>query len=216
MNKKINILTRTSNRPKGFEVCANSIINQTYKDVNHVVAYDNEEDLSYIDKFENITKVKIDRQEIIANDTSINPNNPNFWYSPHNLYCNSMLDAVEDGWVMFLDDDDMLIDEDALEEIAFNIKDEDTIIVWQMRYPTGMVLPDPQSFVNKQIRLGGIGSPCFLFHSKWKDEARWDAYKCGDFRFLEQLYNKIPNKKWVRKPYIQLNNNGGFGKKQDI
>ena len=216
MNKKINILTRTSNRPNGFKTCANSVVKQTYDNVNHIVAYDNDEDLSYIDGFENITKIKIDREELINNDASVNPNNPSFWFSPHNLYCNSLLDSVEDGWIMFLDDDDMLIDDDALEEIAFHIQNEDTMLIWQMRYPTGNMLPDQQSFITKQIRLGGIGSPCFLFHSKWKNEARWDAYKCGDFRFLEKIHNKIPNKKWIKKPYIQLNNNGGLGKKQDI
>lgn len=216
MSHKINILTRTSNRPKGFEICANSVTNQTYDNINHIIGYDNDTDLSYIDKFKNITKVKIDREELIKNDTSVDPKNPSFWFSPHNLYCNSLLDAVEEGWVMFLDDDDMLIDNDAIQEIILNIKDEDTILIWQMRYPTGKLLPDQHSFSNKQIRLGGIGSPCFLFHSKWKDKARWDAYKCGDFRFLEKIYNNIPNERWVKKPFVQLNNNGGFGKKEDI
>jgi glycosyltransferase involved in cell wall biosynthesis len=216
MNEKINILTRTSNRPKGFSICADSIVNQTYGNINHIVSYDDDKDLEYISKYENIKAIKIDREEIIKNDTSVDPKNPNFWFSPHNLYCNPLLDAVEEGWVMFLDDDDMLIDNDVIEEIVLNIKDEDTMLIWQMRYPTGNLLPDQYSFLNKQIRLGGIGSPCFLFHSKWKDEARWDAYKCGDFRFLEKIYNKVPKKSWIRKPFIQLNNNGGLGKKIDI
>lgn len=216
INPLINILTRTSNRPKGFEVCAKSISNQTYKNLKHIVSYDNQEDLSYINNFENIIKIKIDKEQIIINDKSLKMDNPAFWFSPHNLYCNELIDSVEDGWIMFLDDDDMLIDNKVLEEISLNIENEDTILIWQMKYPTGRLLPDEQSFINKTIRLGGIGSPCFLFHSKWKNEARWDAYKCGDFRFLEQLYNKIPNKKWIKKPFIQLNNNGGLGKKQDI
>lgn len=212
----INILTRTSNRPKGFKINAESVKNQTYDNINHIIAYDNDNDLEYINKFEGITSVKIDREEIIKNDTSVDPKNPNYWFSPHNLYCNSLLDNVEDGWIMFLDDDDMLLNDTVISEIVDNIEDEDTILIWKMRYPQGNMLPDNISFSRKQIRLGGIGSPCFLFHSKWKNESRWDAYKCGDFRFLNKIFNKIPKSKWIQKPFIQLNNNGGFGKKKDI
>lgn len=215
MRPTINILTRTSNRPNGFKVCANSIKNQSYDNILHLVSYDNSKDLEYINEF-NVKKVKIDRENIISNDTSVNPNNPNFWFSPHNLYCNELLENVEDGWIMFLDDDDMLISDTVIEEIYKNIIDEDTILIWQMRYPNGSVLPNSIDFKYKKIRLGGIGSPCFLFHSKWKKLSVWDAYKCGDYRFLEKLYSKIPNKKWIEKPFIQLNNSGGHGKKIDI
>lgn len=211
----INILTRTSNRPNGFGMCVNSIKNQTYDKINHIVSYDNDLDLNYINNY-NVTKIKINREEIIKNDKSVNPNNPNFWFSPHNLYCNSLLDVVEDGFIMFLDDDDMLLHENVIEVIVNNIVDEDTILIWKMQYPNGSVLPDNNAFKTKSIRLGGIGSPCFLFHSKWKDFYRWDAYKCGDYRFLEKLYKKIPNNKWINTPFIKLNNSGGLGKKEDI
>jgi len=212
----INILTRTSNRPNGFKICQESISKQTYKNINHMVSYDNDDDLKYLNNYPNIKKVKIDREEVIKNDKSVNPNNPNFWFSPHNLYCNSLLDEVKDGYIMFLDDDDMLLHENVIEVIVNNIVDEDTLLIWKMQYPDGRLLPDNNSFKTKSIRLGGIGLPCFLFHRKWKDLYRWDAYKCGDYRFLEKLYKKIPNNKWINSPFIKLNNSGGLGKKEDI
>lgn len=211
----INILTRTSNRPNGFDICVNSIKKQTYENINHIVSYDDDLDLNYINNY-NVSKIKINREEIIKNDKSVNPNNPNFWFSPHNLYCNSLLDEVKDGYIMFLDDDDMLLHENVIEVIVDNIVDEDTILIWKMQYPDGRLLPDSNSYNTKKIRLGGIGSPCFLFHSKWKDFYRWDAYKCGDYRFLEKLYKKIPNNKWINSPFIKLNNSGGLGKKEDV
>ena len=211
----INILTRTSNRPNGFDICVNSIKKQTYENINHIVSYDDDLDLNYINNY-NVSKIKINREEIIKNDKSVNPNNPNFWFSPHNLYCNSLLDEVKDGYIMFLDDDDMLLHENVIEVIVDNIVDEDTILIWKMQYPDGRLLPDSNSYNTKKIRLGGIGSPCFLFHSKWKDFYRWDAYKCGDYRFLEKLYKKIPNNKWINSPFIILNNSGGLGKKEDV
>jgi len=211
----INILTRTSNRPNGFDMCVNSIKKQTYENINHIVSYDDDLDLNYINNY-NVSKIKINREEIIKNDKSVNPNNPSFWFSPHNLYCNSLLDEVKDGYIMFLDDDDMLLHENVIEVIVNNIVDEDTILIWKMQYPNGRCLPDNNSFKTKSIRLNGIGSPCFLFHSKYKDESTWDAYKCSDFRFLKKLYKKIPNKEWINEILIQLNNSGGFGKKKDI
>lgn len=211
----INILTRTSNRPNGFDMCVKSIKKQTYENINHIVSYDDDLDLNYINNY-NVSKIKINREEIIKNDKSVNPNNPNFWFSPHNLYCNSLLDEVKDGYIMFLDDDDMLLHENVIEVIVNNIVDEDTILIWKMQYPDGRLLPDSNSYNMKNIKLGGIGSPCFLFHSKWKDLYRWDAYKCGDYRFLEKLYKKIPNNKWINAPFIKLNNSGGLGKKEDI
>ena len=211
----INILTRTSNRPNGFNMCVNSIKNQTYDNINHMVSYDNDLDLNYIDDY-NVVKVRIDRGEAIKNDKSVNPNNPSFWFSPHNLYCNYLLDEVKDGYIMFLDDDDMLLHENVIEVIVNNIVNEDTILIWKMQYPDGRLLPDNTSYKNKTIRLGGIGSPCFLFHSKWKDLYRWDGYKCGDYRFLDKLYKQIPNNKWINSPFIRLNNSGGHGNRGDI
>ena len=117
---------------------------------------------------------------------------------------------------MFLDDDDMLYNDTAIQKIVNNIVDNDTLLIWKMRYPNGRFLPDNHSFYHKKIKLGGIGSPCFLFHSKYKNVAKWDAYKCGDFRFLEKIHNKIPKKKWIDDIFIQLNNEGGYGKRVDI
>ena len=215
MDTIFNILTRTSNRPNGFDKCYNSIINQTYKNINHIVSYDNDKDLDYLNKYD-LTKVKVDREFLIKTDTSKVQKSPNFWFSPHNLYLNVLLEHVSDGWIIFLDDDDMLLSDTVIEEINNSLVDEDTMLIWQMRYPNGMILPNNSDYKLKKIRLGGIGGSCFTFHSKWKDVAKWDAYKCGDFRFLEKLSKSIPNKKWIDSPFIQLNNGGGHGKRIDL
>lgn len=214
-NPLINVLTRTSSRPKGFEICVNSVRNQTYTNINHIISYDDDKDLEYIKNF-NVKKIKINKDNIIKNYTGEKFNNPNFWFSPHNLYCNVLLNEVSDGWIMFLDDDDMLTDKYVIEKIVNNISNNDTMIIWQMKYPNGKVLPDENSFSSKKISLGGIGSPCYTFHSKWKNNYEWDAYKCGDFRYLEKIYNTIPNKKWIKEPLITLNNFGGHGLKKDV
>ena len=55
----LNILTRTSNRPNGFKRCYNSIKNQTYKKINHIVSCDNEKDLNYLNNYDDIEVIKI-------------------------------------------------------------------------------------------------------------------------------------------------------------
>lgn len=211
----INILTRTSNRPKGFKKCHTSITSQTFKNFRHIVSFDNEEDLNYLKDY-NIDFVNINRKKLIEKDKSFYSKRK--YYSPHNLYCNYLLDEVEKGWVMFLDDDDMLANNYVLEKLKNIIENvsEKTLIIWQMEYPDGKVLPGKNLMDNKILKMYNIGSPCFLFHSRYAKKFKWDSGKCADFRFLQKLYRRIPNNVWIEEPLIKLNNFGDLGNQNDI
>lgn len=215
-NIKINILTRTSNRPVGFKRCYTSVKEQTYKNIKNIVSYDNDADLSYLNEF-NVDKVNVTqlKQTKPIQETDAEGN----LFAPYNLYCNTLLDQVEDGWILFLDDDDHLYHNKVLEEIVSNLQqnyDEDAMYVWQMRYPDGRVLPTNQQIGNQVIKKNYIGSPCFLFHSTYKNDVHWDAYKGSDFRFLQQLLKKTPKKVFIPKVMVQINNLGDYGKRNDI
>ena len=208
----INVLTRTNNRPKGFHNCHQSIVNQTYKKVKHVVSYEHEKDLDYIDKYD-LVKVKVNKT---SSDVLVNENDEVF--APYNLFCNDLLDKVEDGWILFLDDDDNFFHNKVLAELVSRIAkaDEDTLFIWQMRYPSGKVLPLDTHFKKEEIEINHIGSPCVAFHSKHKDEVRWDKWKRSDFRFINKLFNKLAKKVWIKEVYIQINNHGDFGRQNDL
>jgi hypothetical protein len=208
----INILTRTSNRPNFFNRNVNSVNSQTYKNIRHIVSYDNDDDLEYINKHGNLTLVKIDKNKLIQEDDSPNPNTGK--YSPHNLYFNEMLKIVEEGWVIFLDDDDLFYDEHSLETIVNNILDDDTMVIWQMNFINNLILP-PIDELNNKPKLGKIGSPCFTFNIKNIGDIKWDGWKCGDFRFILNIYNKIPNKIIIPKVLVDINNIGS-GNKNDF
>ena len=64
--------------------------------------------------------------------------------------------------------------------------------------------------------MNQIGSPCFIFHSKHKEYAKWDEWKASDYRVFNNLFDKIPNKQWIEKVYIQINNFGDLGNRNDI
>ena len=167
-NITINILTRTSNRPNGFRQCYESVNRQTYTHIKHYVSYDNEKTFSYLEDFNIIpVKVSVKKKDKPKVDAQGN------LYAPYNLYCNELLDKVEDGWVIFLDDDDRLFNDNVLYGIAKLISNcsKNTLIIGRMRYPNGKLIPSRESIEAEIIKQNDIGSPCVVFHSKFKNSA---------------------------------------------
>lgn len=212
----INILTRTSNRPVGFKRCYNSIKYQSYTNIKHYVSYDNTEDLSYLN---GLNLELVDVSNLNKEKTNLKTDDDGNQYAPYNLYCNELLNHVEDGWIIFLDDDDNLYHNKIIEEIVEmigKIDDKDRLFIWQMRYPDGRLLPTNTQIRNREIKKNFIGSPCYMFHSKYKNQVRWDSFKASDFRFLLQLMQLIPNKVYLSKIITQINNYGDLGQRNDI
>ncbi|WP_417214481.1 hypothetical protein [Bizionia sp.] len=215
-NILINVLTRTSGRPFGFRKCYTSIKEQTYKNIKHIVSYDDKADLCYL-KDLNIDLIDV----TTIKETELLKKNKvqNNLTASYNLYCNSLLDFVEEGWILFLDDDDNLYHNKVIEEIIVKIQsdfDEDTLFIWQMRYPDGKLLPTNNQIIGKTIKKYNIGSPCFLFHSKHKKNIYWDDLKGSDFRFLQQICEKVTKTVFIQKVMVQINNYGDLGQRNDL
>lgn len=210
----INILTRTSNRPVGFSINYESISTQTYDNINHIVGYDNDSDLEYLNGYDNILKVKIDRDELIKNDTSVNPNTGK--YSPHNLYLNELIKHVESGWIIYLDDDDRFMHNRVIEQIVKEINkvDDDTLLVWRFKLGDRLILPIEFGPDNPPT-IGRIGGSCMTFHSKYSNTVKWDSWKCSDYRVIEKLYQNIPNHIFIKKTYVYAPVPGS-GNKKDL
>ncbi len=215
-NIKINILTRTSNRPVGFQFTYSSIKEQSYSNIKHIVAYDDKQDLSYL---KNLKIDLIDVTHIGLSDDHPETDAEGNLYAPYNLYCNELLDAVEDGWILFLDDDDSLYHSHVIQDLVDIINEDystDKIFIWQMRYPDGKVLPNYTQIRNEVVKKNYIGSPCYVFHSSYAKRARWDSFKASDYRFLKQLLEIIPNHRFIKKIGVQINNFGDLGRRNDI
>lgn len=210
----INILTRTSNRPNGFKLTRNSIEMQTYKNINHIISYDNEDDLNYLNQYSNLTLVKIDKNELIKSDNSKTPNTGK--YSPHNLYFNEMVKYVNDGWVLYIDDDDYFKDEYSIEKIVNEISksDDDTLIFWQFRLGDNLILPKDLSKDNPP-KLYSIGGETICFNYKYKDIVIWDGWKCSDFRIIDKLFNNVPKFRFINEVLV-IAPKPGLGNKIDV
>jgi hypothetical protein len=215
MDPLINIITRTSNRPNGFDRNYCSIKNQTYKNINHIVIYDNHSDFEkYLFKYDDITTIWVDRDKLKNNYLGPHFLGKFFWPSYHNLYFNPILKTIDEGWIIFLDDDDYLFDKDSVQKIVNHLQDEDTLYIWKMLSNGNIIIPKEIAFKMKKIELGNIGNNCFTFHSKWSKETQWDAFKCADFRFVKTLSEKIPKQEWIDE-ILMVVPSSGFGKRID-
>jgi hypothetical protein len=173
---KINILTRTYNRPEYFNICRESIINQTYKNINHVVG--SEVDCQYCGDYISLSKKTVDK---------VRPK-PSTYPAPWNLHLNEMNNHVKDGWIMYLDDDDMFVSETSLERIINYVDNENQLIIWQVDIGGFMVVPSNMEFgVIKPGNVSGIG---FMFHCKHLP-VDWGSWSYGDYRVINELSKKL-------------------------
>ena len=209
----INIITRTSGRPNAFKRCVESVKTQTYQNINHIIITDNEDDVKYINDNGYDNCIVVDRKQLIHLDESVDPNTGA--YSPHNLYFNEIKHLITDGWVIHLDDDDLLMNDNSVELAvkSINDNDEDTIIYWKMNFQ-GKGIP---TIINDENppKLYNIGAPCFTFNHKYMGDLMWDGWKCADYRAIEKLHNIIPRYFWLDKELILIPTPGS-GNKKDI
>ena len=207
----INILTRTSNRPNSFKRCRESILNQTYKNIRHLVSIDNLNDEAYV-KAHNVEYFYMDKEAISKeNDIPDPKTGTRFIY---NLYLNHLINQVKEGWVFILDDDDYFADSNSVQKMVNAIKNTTDILLWQMKYPNGQTLPSLQE-LGMPPKLARISSQCFMVHSGIAKTIRWDGWKCGDFRFIQKAYAKTGEKRIIREVLVNMGG-AGLGMKKDI
>ena len=207
----INILVRTSGRPNYFRNCMNSIYEQTYKNWNIIIGVDDKETLKYTQSAKG-RDVFYDYSKLIIPPPPINENyGINFKY---NLYLNDLQDQVNDGYIIYLDDDDRLGDKNSLKTLANKISGDDDFVIWRVGFPNRLVPSDENFGQRPKVRdISGIG---FSFNVKHK--VLWEPYKRGDFRVANELYDKIPNKVFLDNVITKLQREveDGFGRRDDL
>ena len=117
MTVLINILTRTGNREAYFNTLKKTIENQTYKNIRHLKSNDNP-DCKYLENEKDVFRV-------IKNDTQ--------GEAFYNLYLNELGKKIKKGWVIILDDDSKLINNNFIKELAeeCSISKPNEILIYQ-------------------------------------------------------------------------------------
>ena len=178
----LNILTRT-HREKYFKVLQQSLESQTCKDYNWIVGSDLPECTYYPQA---IKLIKPIQQPV---------NIPaGMYYAPYNHYLDIMQETVKEGWISYLDDDDMYTNEKSLKRIVNACIDEDELVIWKVQIENNWVVPN-LSF-GKFIKAGDISGIGFAFHSKHLP-VEWGYLSYGDFRVAAQLINKGLKPRWI-------------------
>lgn len=198
-DKKINILIRTSNRPECFKKCIDSILQQNYENYQVYICYDKKESLDYLNEYQHYPQIRF----FYVEETSTEK-------YKFNLYCNRLLEKVEDGYIMFLDDDDILIGNRTLEIINWHLA-MNKMIIWNFLRPDKLVFPKD---LNKELILGEIDTSSICFHHSLKELSQWGDKQYGDYHFYKRIFNQCMKKQYVN--YIltttQFNNKiGNYG-----
>lgn len=181
----ITILTRTRNRPEEFSKLYSSVHNQSYKQINHIVSYDNDETLEYVTKYPNIEIIQMKNYLLATNE------NP----APHNLYINEMIKHIQNnGYVLILDDDDSFINNQSLAKMVSFIREKNDIIIsryWTCSY----IIPNGEKFISGQLASCCVLFPINIYRAI--PDLKMLAHDTGDFDFL----NSIAHHETVRLIY---------------
>lgn len=156
----INILVRTSNRPKAFMQMLNSITTQSYPNIRIIISYDNDAALKYIPKGLEVIQVE---------------KHPEYQFG-YDLYCNDLKELVTDGYFFYLDDDNLLRP-NVLNELPL----EGNGLLVQLQIGNNIV-PKGLDF---QIRQ--IGMPCLILHHSLKNLADIGAHGAGDSYWIKKV-----------------------------
>nr|QOI90594.1 hypothetical protein HWQ62_00463 [Pyramimonas orientalis virus] len=161
---RINVLTRTSERPTCFSILKQSFDNQTYKNKRMLISSDTES--SYLNCIDGVHK-----------QTNVDKSTPCFY----NLYLNNLWKNVTEGWIMFIDDDAKFVDSRFLSSLAKKCAtlDKNTILIVNTYYgPTKD--PFPRKLAHGNFDMCNICVHHTCTH-------RFPNRCSGDWIFLQQL-----------------------------
>lgn len=197
MGALINILIRTSNRPKLFKRCIESVFNQTYGNIRIIIAFDTYGATNYINPLL-VGKTNVDLLRVIPN-----VNYPYYW----NLYCNHLKHEVKEGWFMFLDDDDVLAGPDVIENMERILHDDAHLFQFSR---CGNVKPSNEYMDKRKIERGKVGMPCIVLHHSIKSAIQFDGDKGADYRFIKSI-SEVVDIKFNKLVLVSCDNHGLMG-----
>ncbi len=101
-------------------------------------------------------------------------------------------------YVMVLDDDDMMVDDNAIALMKEAAKNGPHIVIFKAVHSDLGVLPGPAVWQNRPIR-GQIGSCDFITRrAVWEKHIEaFGTFACGDFNFLKAIWLDSPTVVWL-------------------
>jgi hypothetical protein len=193
---KINILTRSGRRDDCFKLLRNSIEKQSHTNWKHLIS-DDTIDSKFLVSYENVHKVKFVKKGKKYQGTDHR-------HCPYNVYLNTLLEHTDDGWIIIIDDDALLMDKNFLLNIAKECCKADTndVILYDIYAGKDKnIMPiDIENQIKNGLVSGKVDMNGFVFHKT--NKIRFDDKCSGDYHFLNNSKNEGYNLKYVRLPKI--------------
>jgi glycosyltransferase involved in cell wall biosynthesis len=214
---KIAIITRTSNRPKLFNRCVDSITKQSV-DIEHHVVVDNEQSLQYVEKYDSCVIHHVNREYLqtqAANSMQPDTTRPLGKMAVHNLYFNDVYKHIDSDWVFHLDDDNFLR-KNTMHRLASLLSDHIDMVVVRADTFIG-TLPTFKDCMLRKIRLCGIDTGCFVARTSLFDRVKWDGWKCADYRVIKHCNDLSRKTLWANLVLMKMEVNGdGLQQDRDV
>ncbi len=186
----INVLTRTSSDFFNMAIIADMLEKQNYPFLRNIISYDNSDYANCI----NLSRIKNSEMVRVFPKKKIN-----YFY---NLYCNTLLSTVKEGWVMFLDDDDELVRNDTIRHIMHIVSycnNDDLLIFHNYRDDKIIQIHDRVS-----PKIGEVCISSFVFHSSAKNLSWFTDKSHGDFDFFKRLFRRL-KPRFFDFPTVKIN-----------
>lgn len=201
LSNKLTVVIRTHSRPKMFERCLNSVLNQTHKNIDILVGADNDESYDYA--------ATCSRAKVIKLTPTAKTASANF---PANAYISELLEHIDDGYILILDDDAYIESSTSIEELFKSIDCEWCLFIIRYRYPDGRLFPDNDLFNSKIIQNGGIDWGSFVFHARFRNVHKTLPVYNADFHLATALKQHIKTTKWINLNIVSTDTPGMNGK----
>jgi hypothetical protein len=199
------ILIRTNKRPSSFDSLYKTIISQKYdvELINIYVSYHNIETYEYLKKYENINLVKVEELKTKGD-------------YPYNYYLNDLkLKSNPDSWIIFIDDDDLFVNEYSISTLNYTIQkiitetnSNNFALFWRVKRYDQLVGNSCYNLSELNLNLSLCG---FSICSRYSELLNFTDGKVA--LVINELKNKIPIywTKFVLTKIGQTDKIAGFG-----
>lgn len=231
MGDVVNIVTRPPRNARVFADFAKSIDAQTHPRVRHIIGV--HEDISpsvtsFLSLYEG-NVVHLSAQKSTSDDDDVcqrcslapdicdNPDllEPNKEQQQSvDCICNTTLSRssdmdelnryVEDGWVLYLDEDILFHTRYSVSKLLANIKSRDSLVVFRNLHRSTHHSPSDENFMKEQLVKGDVLASNFAVHSKHLPKLQWPSSRCDGYWAARKLAASLPVE-WVDNIVVERN-----------
>jgi glycosyltransferase involved in cell wall biosynthesis len=204
MNNFLYVLIRTHKRPQALRRCINSLCEQTKKNFSAVIISDYEKD--------SVENLSYEYPDLYFKFIRVRP----LGYPACNLHLNDVKNHIDSNYVIFVDDDNIVIDNTYFETIE-NISNMQAFpaMISKAQFP-GRLIPSDNGWCSYP-RIGNIDSLNFCVRTDIYKKCNWSGSRVGDFHFIKNVFDSIDWKNevlWYNNITTKVGDKPRYGKSE--